>query len=99
MGAFLADGFNTGAVGDEDGSARGGEWKSTPLWGLRLKSSYLHDGRTNDLATAIRMHAGRDGTDSSSEAYRAVPNYLSRSGGTPGGALNATERENLWPIA
>lgn len=93
MGVYLADGFNTGAVGDEDASAKGAEWKTAALWGLRLKKSYLHDGRTNDLGTAVRMHAGPDGSDSSSEAYKTIQNYLGRPGG--GAPLNATERDNL----
>jgi CxxC motif-containing protein (DUF1111 family) len=58
MGPELADGFY-------EGVATGTEWRTTPLWGLRLvreflggKAFYLHDGRTSDLREAIRAHGG-----------------------------------------
>lgn len=48
-----------------DGQANGLEWRTSPLWGLRLVSRnlggtpfYLHDGRTSDLSEAIRLHGG-----------------------------------------
>ncbi|HEX2689678.1 MAG TPA: di-heme oxidoredictase family protein [Kofleriaceae bacterium] len=33
--------------------------RTAPLWGLRFRTKLLHDGRTSDLATAIRAHAGQ----------------------------------------
>jgi len=58
MGPELADGFY-------EGDATGTEWRTTPLWGLRLireflggTPAYLHDGRTSDLGEAIRAHGG-----------------------------------------
>ncbi|MBS4029455.1 MAG: hypothetical protein KGZ58_12565 [Ignavibacteriales bacterium] len=58
MGDELADNFI-------EGEANGKEWRTTPLWGLRLYAEnlggtayYLHDGRTNDLKTAILFHGG-----------------------------------------
>lgn len=58
MGDGLADNFL-------EGDASGTEWRTTPLWGLRLLSQqlggtafYLHDGRTSDLREAIRAHGG-----------------------------------------
>jgi CxxC motif-containing protein (DUF1111 family) len=58
MGLELADNFY-------EGSATGTEWRTTPLWGLRLIKEflggvpyYLHDGRTSDLSEAIRLHGG-----------------------------------------
>ena len=51
--------------GRPDGDADGREWRTAPLWGLRLvpdflggKPFYMHDGRTSDLDEAIRMHGG-----------------------------------------
>ncbi len=48
-----------------DGDATGSEWRTTPLWGLRLvedflngQAFYLHDGRTSDLDEAILFHGG-----------------------------------------
>ena len=48
-----------------DGSANGFEWRTTPLWGLRLvpdfldgSAFYLHDGRANTLEEAIEFHGG-----------------------------------------
>jgi CxxC motif-containing protein (DUF1111 family) len=36
----------------------GGEWRTAPLWGLRYRKVYLHDGRASTLARAIELHAG-----------------------------------------
>jgi CxxC motif-containing protein (DUF1111 family) len=50
-----------GAVLDDriaDGDVGGGRWRTPPLWGLRLRKFYLHDGRTSDLAEAIILHGG-----------------------------------------
>jgi CxxC motif-containing protein (DUF1111 family) len=51
MGQELADGII-------DHEARGDEFRTTPLWGLRFKTHYLHDGRTTDLDAAITAHGG-----------------------------------------
>jgi CxxC motif-containing protein (DUF1111 family) len=58
MGDELADNFI-------EGEANGREWRTTPLWGLRLYADnlggvayYLHNGRTTDLKTAILLHGG-----------------------------------------
>jgi len=58
MGPELADKFI-------DGDATGAEWKTRPLWGLGRTPdalggvpSYLHDGRTSNLKTAILLHGG-----------------------------------------
>ncbi len=58
MGNGLADNF-------VEGDANGREWRTTPLWGLRLLGQqlggtpfYLHDGRTSDLRSAITLHGG-----------------------------------------
>ena len=48
-----------------DGSATGNEWKTTPLWGLRLMKQFLngqtlllHDGRARSVEDAILQHGG-----------------------------------------
>jgi CxxC motif-containing protein (DUF1111 family) len=51
MGAGLADNIQQGA-------ATGSQWRTTPLWGLSLRTQYLHDGRTSNLTTAIQDHGG-----------------------------------------
>jgi CxxC motif-containing protein (DUF1111 family) len=51
MGPGLADNIPQGA-------ASGSQWRTTPLWGLSLRIRYLHDGRTNSLATAVKDHGG-----------------------------------------
>ena len=33
--------------------------RTAPLWGVRARSVFLHDGRANDLPSAIAMHAGQ----------------------------------------
>lgn len=58
MGDALAD-------NRPDGSATGREWRTTPLWGLRLMRRFLngdafllHDGRARTVDEAIRLHGG-----------------------------------------
>jgi len=48
-----------------EGNAKGGEWRTPPLWGLGLADDsqggigyYLHDGRATSLGQAIEMHGG-----------------------------------------
>ncbi len=48
-----------------DGSASGREWRTAPLWGLRLMRSFLngdafllHDGRARSVEEAILLHGG-----------------------------------------
>jgi CxxC motif-containing protein (DUF1111 family) len=33
--------------------------RTMPLWGIRAKARYLHDGRAEDIATAISLHDGQ----------------------------------------
>jgi CxxC motif-containing protein (DUF1111 family) len=50
-----------GAVLDDripDGEVAGGRWRTPPLWGLRLRKFYFHDGRTSDLTEVIALHSG-----------------------------------------
>ena len=58
MGDGLAD-------GRPDGEASGREWRTTPLWGLRLMRQFLdgrtllmHDGRARSVEEAILLHGG-----------------------------------------
>ncbi len=58
MGPELADNFY-------EASATGTEWRTTPLWGLRLVGEftggtpfYLHDGRSSNLIEVIQLHGG-----------------------------------------
>ena len=50
-----------GGLGDgiEQGKAGGTEMRTMPLWGLRERTSFLHDGRTDSLTEAIGAHAGQ----------------------------------------
>jgi len=50
MGVGLADGVTQGQAGPR-------EFRTAPLWGLGQRIFFLHDGRTNNLLTAIRAHA------------------------------------------
>lgn len=58
MGDALAD-------NRPDGSATGREWRTTPLWGLRLMRQFLngqafllHDGRARSVEEAVLLHGG-----------------------------------------
>jgi CxxC motif-containing protein (DUF1111 family) len=50
-----------GSLGDgiEQGKATGREMRTAPLWGLRVRTSYLHDGRALALDAAILAHDGQ----------------------------------------
>jgi CxxC motif-containing protein (DUF1111 family) len=47
----LGDGIAQGAAGPR-------ELRTSPLWGLRMQSSFLHDGRAATLEESILMHDG-----------------------------------------
>jgi CxxC motif-containing protein (DUF1111 family) len=51
MGSTLDD----GVVQEQ---AVGRDWRTTPLWGLRLRERFLHDGRARTLQEAIQAHGG-----------------------------------------
>ena len=63
MGPALNDGF-------VQGNATGAEWRTTPLWGLRLRARFLHDGRAATPAEAILSHEG-DGA-AAAHAFRKL---------------------------
>lgn len=77
MGDALAD-------NRPDGQASGREWRTTPLWGLRLMRRFLdgrafllHDGRARSVEEAILLHGGeaqraRDAFAALSPAQRAA---------------------------
>jgi CxxC motif-containing protein (DUF1111 family) len=58
MGPGLSD-------GRPDGGATASEWRTPPLWGMRLMRQFLngqafllHDGRARNVDEAIRLHGG-----------------------------------------
>jgi Di-haem oxidoreductase, putative peroxidase len=62
MGA-LGDGITSGAAGPT-------LMRTAPLWGLRAKSIFLHDGRAADLPTAISLHDGQG--KAAAQAFHAL---------------------------
>ena len=71
MGDGLAD-------GRPDGQADGREWRTAPLWGLRVMREFLngqvfllHDGRARSVADAITAHGGE--AAAARDAYLALP--------------------------
>jgi mono/diheme cytochrome c family protein len=53
--------YNMGPALDDkvvQGDATGSEWRTTPLWGLGLRTRFLHDGRARTLRDAIIAHDG-----------------------------------------
>ena len=50
-----------GSLGDgiEQGDATGREMRTAPLWGLRLLTTFLHDGRATTIEDAILAHDGQ----------------------------------------
>ena len=61
----------------DEGSADRCEWRTAPLWGLRLQervtghATFLHDGRATSLDQAIRLHGGEAQT--AREGYEELP--------------------------
>ena len=60
-----------------DGSASGREWRTTPLWGLRLMRHFLngeafllHDGRAASVEEAILLHGGE--AQAARDAFEAL---------------------------
>lgn len=49
-----------GTLGDgiAQAAARPQEMRTTPLWGLRVRAPYLHDGRAATVNAAIVLHDG-----------------------------------------
>lgn len=73
MGEELAD-------GRPDGDASGREWRTTPLWGLRLirhflngEAFLLHDGRARNVEEAILLHGGEAAATRDSFAELSAP--------------------------
>ena len=50
-----------GSLGDriEQGQASGTEMRTAPLWGLRVRKSFLHDARATKIEDAILAHDGQ----------------------------------------
>jgi CxxC motif-containing protein (DUF1111 family) len=74
MGTGLADRVT-------QGNANGFQFRSAPLWGVGQRVFFLHDGRTNNLLTAIEQHAS-----SGSEANEVIRAF---------NMLSTTEQQNI----
>jgi CxxC motif-containing protein (DUF1111 family) len=71
------------------GGARGDEFRTAPLWGLGKRVFFLHDGRTDDLETAIKAHQSAGSTKfGPSEANRVIDNFNRLSDGDQQDLLN-----------
>jgi CxxC motif-containing protein (DUF1111 family) len=69
MGPGLADGLPQGSAGPD-------EFRTAPLWGIGQRLWFLHDGRTNNIVTAIEDHYSLgSGSYPASEANKAVTNF------------------------
>jgi CxxC motif-containing protein (DUF1111 family) len=42
----------------QEADAKGTEWRTTPLWGLHMRTRFLHDGRAGSVMEAIVAHDG-----------------------------------------
>jgi CxxC motif-containing protein (DUF1111 family) len=74
MGTGLADRVT-------QGNANGSQFRSAPLWGVGQRVFFLHDGRTNNLLTAIEQHAS-----SGSEANQVINAF---------NMLSTTDQQNI----
>jgi CxxC motif-containing protein (DUF1111 family) len=76
MGTGLADNVSQGTAG-------GDQFRTAPLWGLGQRVFFLHDGRTNNLLTAVQAHASQG-----SEASQVVTNFQLLAPGSQQDLLN-----------
>ena len=80
MGPGLADDIR-------QGQATGDEFRTAPLWGLGQRTFFLHDGRTNNLLTAIQAHrSNANATYPASEANAVIDRF---------NALSTTARQHM----
>lgn len=63
MGKALDDGF-------AQADASGKDWRTTSLWGLSLRTRFLHDGRAQTVEAAILAHGGE--ADAVVQRFRAL---------------------------
>ncbi|HEX3821250.1 MAG TPA: di-heme oxidoredictase family protein [Candidatus Sulfotelmatobacter sp.] len=69
MGPGLADGLPQGQAGPD-------EFRTAPLWGIGQRLWFMHDGRTNNIVTAIEDHLSvANSKYPASEANQAVTNF------------------------
>jgi len=69
MGPGLADGLAQGQAGPD-------EFRTAPLWGIGQRLWFMHDGRTNNIVTAIEDHFSLgNSTYPASEANQTVTNF------------------------
>jgi CxxC motif-containing protein (DUF1111 family) len=74
MGVGVADGVS-------QGGADGQQFRNSQLWSVGQRVFFLHDGRTSNLAQAIREHKSHG-----SEANRVIDNFEN---------LSRREKKNL----
>jgi CxxC motif-containing protein (DUF1111 family) len=62
-----------GSLGDGivQGAARAREMRTAPLWGLRARGPFMHDGRARTVDAAIRAHEGESAA--ARNRYNALP--------------------------
>ncbi len=69
MGPGLADGLAQGGAGPD-------EFRTAPLWGIGQRLWFMHDGRTNNIVTAIEDHmSNANGSYPASEANQSITNF------------------------
>jgi CxxC motif-containing protein (DUF1111 family) len=69
MGPGLADNVS-------QGNATGDQFRTAPLWGIGQRIFFLHDGRTNNIVTAIEDHQSvSNGVYPNSEANTVINNF------------------------
>jgi len=68
---FLLHDMGTLGDGVVQGDAHATEMRTAPLWGLRLLTTFLHDGRAHTIEDAILAHDGQG--KATRERYKALP--------------------------
>jgi CxxC motif-containing protein (DUF1111 family) len=67
---LLHETLPAGARGIEDAGANMREFRTAPLWGLRLTAPYMHDGASDTIVQAIEQHDGE--AAASRDAFAAL---------------------------
>jgi CxxC motif-containing protein (DUF1111 family) len=79
--------------GDADnvtqGGATGDQFRTAPLWGIGQRIFFMHDGRTNNIVTAIEDHYSlANGVYPNSEANQVITNFNNLTSGNQQDLIN-----------
>ena len=67
------------ADGIQEGEVRADEYRTAPLWGLRFRPRFMHDGRSTTIEQAIMQHYYKSPSGNPAFSTSASPTHVQRS--------------------